>query len=80
MGSYVEGQVFIFVTSLASGGAMCGIVVVVLWSWWSEAVVGARGAALCGSVPSLCPCLVVAFCCCGAWGSLILLLGLERAP
>jgi hypothetical protein len=33
LGSYVEGQFLIFVTSLASGGAMCGIVVVAMWSW-----------------------------------------------
>ncbi len=31
-GSYFGGQFLIFFTSLASGGAMCGIVAIVLWS------------------------------------------------
>ncbi len=31
LSSYFGGQFFIFFTSLASGGAMCGIVAIVLW-------------------------------------------------
>ena len=63
---------FIFVASLAFGGAMCGIVSFVEWSCWRDTIDGTMGAPPRASALFSCPCLVVALCCWGGLGSLIL--------
>jgi len=67
---------FIFLTSLAFGGAMCEIVSFVEWSCCCDAIdvtMGAPPGALPGAFALFsCPCPVVALSCWGVLGSLIM--------